>query len=54
MTHDITFCAAIDCPYKFNCARHINNNKFNKDELISQCNFEHTITHCDYFIKKGQ
>ena len=29
MTHDITFCAAIDCPYKFNCARHINNNKFN-------------------------
>ena len=31
MTYDITFCAAIDCPYRFNCARHIINNKFDKD-----------------------
>ena len=49
--HDITFCVAIDCPYRFTCKRHINNNKFEKNELISQSNFEHTATRCDYYIK---
>jgi hypothetical protein len=50
--HDITFCTSINCPYRFNCMRNIINNKFEKGELISQCNFEHTYSNCNYFIKK--
>lgn len=52
MTHDMTFCVAISCPYKFTCKRHIANNNFEKDELVSQCEFKHTLTSCDYYILK--
>lgn len=52
MTHDMTFCVAISCPYKFTCKRHIANNNFEKDELVSQCEFKHTLTSCDYYIRK--
>ena len=51
INHDITFCVARDCVYRFNCRRNVINNTFEKEEVISQCNFEHTDTKCDYFIK---
>ena len=47
MTHDITFCVSINCPYRFNCKRNVINNQFNENELVSQCDFSHTDTHCD-------
>jgi hypothetical protein len=50
--HDMTFCVSINCPYRFNCSRNVINNKFEENELVSQCNFEHTDTSCKYFIKK--
>ena len=50
--HDMTFCVSINCPYRFNCKRNVINNVFDKDELVSQCNFEHTDTKCVFFIKK--
>lgn len=53
MTHDMTFCKAIDCPYRFNCDRHYDNHKFGKDELVSQAVFEHTTTKCIYFIDRS-
>lgn len=53
MSHDMTFCVTISCPYRFNCKRHVNNNTFKDDEEISVCEFEHTDTKCNYFIKKG-
>lgn len=49
--HDITFCVSINCPYRFNCKRNIINNKFEENEVILQCDFEHTDTNCNYFIK---
>lgn len=51
MTRDITFCKAIDCPYRFNCKRNKMHYNFG-EELISECDFEHTITKCEYFIQK--
>ena len=50
----MTFCVSINCPYRFNCKRNVINNKFDENELVSQCNFEHTDTKCDYFIKKQE
>lgn len=52
MSHDMTFCVSINCPYRFNCRRNVINNTFEEDELISQCDFKHTDTSCNYFIKK--
>lgn len=52
MNHDITFCTVVDCPMRFTCKRHVNNNTFDKGELISMCNFEHGINGCEYFKKE--
>jgi len=51
MNYDMTFCVAIDCPYRFTCKRHENNNTFEEGRLISMANFKHTDTKCDYYMK---
>lgn len=53
MTHDMTFCVSINCPYRFSCKRNIINNKFDENELVSQCDFEHTDTKCGVKIDFG-
>lgn len=52
MSHDITFCITLNCPYRFTCKRFIENNIFAKGELISQQEFPHTQTNCDFYIRK--
>lgn len=52
MSHDMTFCVTHSCPYRFTCQRFKDNNVFAENELISQCEFPHTSTKCDYYIKK--
>lgn len=47
------YCKTINCPYRFNCARFLQNNKFENDEIfIEYKEYEHTYTNCDYFIRK--
>lgn len=54
MNTDITFCNASGCVYKFNCKRHLINYPKHEEEMkyISVSKFEHTISGCDYFIKR--
>lgn len=51
MNLDITYCCTKICPYIYTCKRNIINYNFKNGEIISQCNFKHTNTNCDYYIK---
>lgn len=54
MEENKIYCRTFTCPYRFTCARFFDNNKFEDELIINVKEFEHTMTKCEYYVRKEE
>ena len=54
MEEEKKYCKTLTCPYRFTCDRFFDNNNFENELFINITEYEHTLTKCEYYIRKEE